>query len=263
MKIVIFFLLALGIIANNNNNTNNNNIIQLKEGNFVHIHGQINDYSSQQFINNILKISSDKIYVYIFSPGGSVYNGNEIIQILTALKFSGKDIHCIGDFAASMAFVILQSCTHRHVMPTSIIMQHQMTLGIDGKLEEILNYLDMVVHMKEDTDDFQSNRLGITNTEFNNKISNDWWMYGKTIINNNAADDIVNVLCDSALVSHNVNQTINTIFGNVIVEFSKCPLIKKPFNIYFDEDLDNNNKTDAMDYINNEYINPMSKFKTF
>ena len=248
MKYIIFLLLALGI------NANANNIIHLKEGNFVHIRGKINDYAVQQFILDVLKISNDEIYIYISSPGGSVHSGNEIIQIITALNLSGKSVHCIADFAASMAFSILQTCTHRHIMPTSILMQHQMNLNIDGKFEEILNYLDMVVQMKLDSDDKQSNRLGMTNAEFNNKISNDWWMYGDNIITNNAADNIVNVLCDSALLVHNINQTIETFFGPVTLEFSKCPLIRKPLNIYFSEDLHADNKTSAMNFINNEHL---------
>ena len=58
--IILFSCICLGekIILNNNN--------------YIHLKGEINPLSSSNFITEINQISSDKIIIYIQSPGGYV-----------------------------------------------------------------------------------------------------------------------------------------------------------------------------------------------
>jgi len=112
-------------------NLSSRKLIHLRENNFVSINGVINADSASRFISDILKVSGDKIYIYITSPGGSIIDGNRMIQVMESLTSSGKLLVCIADKAASMAFVILQYCPHRTIMDHSILMQHQMSVSMN------------------------------------------------------------------------------------------------------------------------------------
>lgn len=215
--------------------TTSSNVVKLKENNYVLIRNQINEQSVNNFVHDILSIDNDVIYIYINSPGGSVHSGNAMIQVMNALSESGKEIHCIADFAASMAFVFLQACPHRHVLSNSILMQHQMSLGVQGKYEEIKNYLHMIEQVNVVNTDMQSNRTLLTSSEFNNKISNDWWSYGKNAVYENIADDQIYVLCDSDLLSKKKNEKLETFFGKITLVYSACPLMRKYIDYSFDE----------------------------
>ena len=112
-------------------------LVELTENNFVAIRGQIDESTASRFISDVMKLKSNKIYVYLTTPGGSVISGMSIVQTINTLQASGKEFVCIADRAASMGFVIFQSCTQRYVMEHSIIMQHQVSLGIEGQYEQV------------------------------------------------------------------------------------------------------------------------------
>ncbi len=89
-------------------------------------------------------------------------------------------------------------------------------------------------------------------------------MFSDNAVKENAADDIVNVLCDKSLANETYFREFNFVFfGKVKFEFSKCPLIKAPVSIDFmdkkeSNTTDENNK--VFDYTSNivasKYINP-------
>ena len=113
------------------------NLIELTTNNSVILRGPVNSISVSKWIYNINKIKTDDIYIYIKSPGGSVTSGNLFIEQIKSLSESGKNIHCIAEFAASMAFIILQSCPNRYGLFSSILMQHQISFGISGNLQNV------------------------------------------------------------------------------------------------------------------------------
>lgn len=215
---MLFLLLLIGILVRCND------IITLTEDNLVSVFTVINDDTASRFIQDILKIKDDDIYIYLHTPGGRVKSGNDMVQVINTLTQQGKNIICIADFAASMGFIIFQSCPTRYILDTSILMQHQMSLYLDGQIERIKSELEMIDKMEKDLNTKQAERLGMTYEEFYDKINNDWWIYGDDNIKSNIADDIVNVICDKPLLDNSYNITIRTFFGRVVLEFSSCPL---------------------------------------
>ena len=91
------------------------------------------------------KIDSKEIYIYISSPGGSVMEGMKIVDLIKSLEKSGRQVSCISDFSASMAFIILQSCPKRLATFSSILMQHQMSLGLEGNIENVNTFQGHIV----------------------------------------------------------------------------------------------------------------------
>ena len=208
-------------------------IITLTNSNFVAINTRIDDRSASEFINSITKITDNYIYIYLSTGGGRIKSGEDMIQVMETLADSGKNVMCIADTAYSMGFIIFEMCPIRYITKNSKIMQHQMTLGVTGQLERVKNYINFVSTIENVHTERQADRLQLTVDEFNQKTNNDWWLYGEDIIKTNAADEFVSVLCEPHLVDEYYNTTVRSIFGNVIIEFSKCPLIKNPKKIYY------------------------------
>lgn len=234
-------------------------IIELKDGNFLNVRGPFTGTSTSKWIDDIMKIESDEIYVYISSPGGSVIDGHNFISVVEALEQSGKSIVCVGDVSISMAYVLLQYCPVRYIRPSSVLMQHQMSLGLQGPIENVDSYFNFVKSMKDTLNSHQASRMNLTKEEFESRINNDWWMHGLTAIENNAADDVAHVLCHPNLSNKKVTTTVQTFFGPIDVVYSACPLARNPLEIKFsDSFLDNKEAMDTITKIfdmNNIFFN--------
>lgn len=260
LLIIINFIKVEGTIHNQNNTARPN--IHLNESNFVAIRGVIDFQSEAQFINDILSIKGKTIYIHINSPGGSVTSGNNMIQVMESLIQNGKQIICIADFAASMGFVLFQSCPTRYVMDHSIIMQHQMSLGVEGPIEQVRTLFNLIEKFNKKAQKMQALRLNMGTTEFQDKIKHDWWLYSEEIIEENAADAMVNVLCDfNTDKSYNITKQV--LFWEVNIEFSLCPLIRKPRKISINVEEININKKLIELVDNNFKENPYSFDKEF
>ena len=205
-------------------------LVTLTPENHISVQGEITDELITHKILELAKLNSDNIYIYIQSNGGSVLAGKRFIQFITTLNNNGKNISCIADKAYSMGFVILQYCPHRYVTTNSIIMQHQMSLGVSGPINNMDNYLDMIHQIKDELNLHQANRLNLYLDQFEKKISNDWWIYGTNILNNSAADELIEVLCSKELITGKKKVTVETFFGDVKMDYSLCPVLSAPIN---------------------------------
>lgn len=226
-------ILTCNCTETSNNESNNPvpyKIIKLAENNFVTLRGQIDENSASTFISDLSKIKSNDIYIYLVTPGGSIVAGNHIIQHMNAMTATGKKISCIADHAYSMGFVIFQACPTRYVMDHTIIMQHQASFTIQGPVKQATNRFKLFEKLEKQNNEMQSKRLGLTKEEFHDAYVHDWWLYGKEIIEEKAADELVNVLCDLDMdKSHKTK--VDTWFGTFEVEYSLCPLIHAAKNV--------------------------------
>jgi ATP-dependent Clp protease protease subunit len=222
----IFLLLA-------NINSVRSNLIELKKDNFASLREMINQDSSSRLLYrlNLIESKYDQIYLYINSPGGEVMAGLEIINYIKSFQQRSKQIICIAYNAMSMAFVIFQYCSQRYILYSSTLMQHQMSLGVEGKLYDINSRLAYLNSIEIKLNQYQANRLNMTLDNFTRLIQNDWWLYGDDIILNNAADKIVSIYCSF----ENIEETIiiNTLFGDINVRYSVCPVINYPLKINY------------------------------
>ena len=232
-------------------------LVRLTENNFVNIKGPITDTNVDYVIKEMYKIEDDTIYLYFDTPGGSIMDGNEIINTIDTLTHTGKTIVGIADIAISMGFIIFQHCPTRYVRPRAVLMQHQMSTGIHGQFENIKTKLQFMQELDDQLSQAQAERLQLSLDEFNLRTAHDWWMYGNNIIKYKAADEMVVVSCDSNFSNETIKVKQMSMFGAVDITYSKCPLIKQPISIVFDHsncpsfDTNNINKTDC----NNTILN--------
>lgn len=209
-------------------------IITLQKNNFISMDNTIDDANVELWSNQMNKLTSNPIYIYIDSTGGNVDAGLQFINNMNWQIKQGKIINCIGKSAYSMAFVIFQNCSNRYVITSSTLMQHQMSLSnLKGPLNNLMNYLEMIHSISNELDINICKRLGLSLEDYRNKIKNDWWLTGNTALLNKVADEIVIVGCDPEL--YNINYVKEDLifdidssgnFGIKKVEKNKdlCPL---------------------------------------
>jgi len=125
---------------------------RLLKDRIVFMTGEINDVSANIIIAQLLyldSISSDEIYLYINSPGGSVTSGMAIYDTMNYIKSDVRTI-VIG-MAASMAAFLLASGTRgkRCALPNSEIMIHQPLGGVEGQATDIKIAAERILKLKD------------------------------------------------------------------------------------------------------------------
>ena len=196
--------------------------IVLNSTNHVVVRGSIDSDLASSFIYKLNTLANKNVFVYLDTPGGSVESGNKML-----MEIQKYNLSCVADRAYSMGFVLLQGCKNRYIRPYSRIMQHQISYGVQNEKGKIDNYAKFIDQIEDDLVEMQSEKIGMEKDRFRLKTMNEWWMMGKYAIENNCADEIVDVFCDSKLVKQNETHD----FGFYQLTYSKCPLISDPIEI--------------------------------
>lgn len=222
--------------------------IPLTTTNLVVLSSEINSVSVSKVMEEMALIRTNEIYLYIKSPGGSVIDGAKLVD---AILSTNKKVNCIVDFAASMAFVLLQACDTRLVMRTSILMQHEASFGIPNQpqpnAESFRRFIEGII---TDFDIMQAKRIGITLMELRFNKRNDWWTYGAAAVSNNTADKLVNAICTIELYKTDRLETVETLFGKVEVTWSGCPLLDEPKSVKVPGDVTHNQMQELIKSLN-------------
>lgn len=208
------------------------------DDNTVYLRDEVNNSSISVVMHKLGSVLSkgDTAYLYITSPGGSVVAGNNLVTFIEAMQAQGKKIICIADIAASMAFVITQSCSERLVKQDSIVMQHQASFALEGQTENNISMMNLLLDMLNYTDLKQAKRIGLTLEEFKKKIAHDWWLFGVNAVKENVADKLVSPVCSQSLLSKTVvEKRCSLFFGCYKATYSECPIIRGYINIEVDE----------------------------
>jgi ATP-dependent protease ClpP protease subunit len=194
-KIILYFLylIPLSYSLNNKNKQQHNNII-LEKNNFVEITDIINEKNTHSIINDLSQLSNktNNLIIYINSQGGSVIEGEKIINQINFYKNLNYIIHCIALNAYSMAFYIFQSCSKRYITDISKLMTHQIILSTPKmQLENLINYLYVIKKIDDNLVNMVIEKIDINKDEYIKKRQNDWWIYGDDIIKYKLADEII------------------------------------------------------------------------
>lgn len=236
LSILTFFLFSTPIFSHFRKEIENDNSVEtiiLKPGNHLFLTSEVNEDSKEFFISGNTRLNTKNIYVYINSNGGDVLSGNDIIENIKYLNSTGYNITCVAQKAYSMAFHILQYCKKRYITSSSTLMQHQMSLGVNGNYENIKTYLEMIEEINSELIIHSAIRMFMSPSYFKHKIMNDWWFYGKTAIDTHAADKIVTIGCHTELynmkyIKKKREMSLEDIFldnNESIIELNGCPLL--------------------------------------
>jgi len=207
-------------------------LITLDVGNVIVMRGTVNDATVGNVVRQLLLTDQDDVYLYITSPGGSIMSGDRLVEFL---KKTDKNVTCIADYAASMAFTILQHCHKRFIMGDSLMMQHEAWLMAYGEYPNFLSWVKLISTVIDKVENSTATRMHMPMAEYKKKIANDWWMYGKQGLKQKAADKLVRVICSKKLTKKIRKQTVRGWWQNSTLTWSGCPLIAHPLTINGDE----------------------------
>ncbi len=120
--------------------------------------------------------SSRDIYIYINSPGGSVYSG---LGVYDTMQYITPDVAtiCTG-MAASMAAVLLCSGTKgkRSALPHSRVMIHQPLGGAQGQASDIEITAREILKLKKELYEIISSHTGQSFEKVEKDSDRDYWM---------------------------------------------------------------------------------------
>jgi len=208
--------------------------IILSNNNFVSLVGPVTTNSVDDVIKSLNNravseyIQDNKnINLYINSPGGSVFAGNHLVQYIKTLQDSNISVNCIAQNFMSMGFVIMQSCTKRYVMFDSIGMQHQMSLGLKGNIENLRNHFRLIDRVNNILIDMEIKKIGIAKESYLLKILSDWWLYGEENVFESVADELITVRCTSMIYNEKVKKSESFLGFDFELEMNKCPIINE------------------------------------
>lgn len=211
-------------------------IITLEDQNAVSIRGPITGSSVAKAIKQLQEVSrkvskTTPIFLILDTPGGDIVAGTDLIDFAKALP---QKVHTITLFAASMGFQIVQNLDTRYIVTNGQLMSHRARVsGVSGQIKgEFESRYKMIRRSIDALDFIASKRMGIDVKTYENQIFNEYWVYGFDAVAEKAADEEVLIRCGESLDGSDIVQ-FETMFGNVDVTFSKCPLIKAPEKINF------------------------------
>jgi ATP-dependent Clp protease protease subunit len=207
--------------------------ITLEASNSVAFRGPVTDESVSALMQKIEELrfgisESEPIFLVLDTPGGSVYAGLELIDYLKSLP---NKVHTITLFAASMGFQIVQNSERRLITENGTLMSHRASGGIEGQFDgEIETNYNRVRRKIDYMDTIASKRMGMSLTDYKALIKDEYWVAGFDSVQDKAADEKVNLRCGKSLKQTELIK-VNTMFGAVEVEFSKCPIMRAPLKV--------------------------------
>lgn len=183
-------------------------------------------------LNATLK-SGYPAYLFLYTPGGYIQEGLELIEFLKGLN---RPVHTVALFAASMGWQIQQHLGTRYVMQYSVTMSHRARGGFQGEFGGGLSQLDarygLWLRRIDLMDQITVDRTNGKQTlkSYRNAYANELWLNGPEAVQQGYADELVIVKCDASLSGTN-EELIDFGFFKIIAVFSECPLKTAPLQI--------------------------------
>jgi ATP-dependent Clp protease, protease subunit len=146
----------------------------------VFLGSPISDDVSNVIIAQLLFLEADNpekdIYLYINSPGGSVYAGLAIYDTMKFLR-SPVNTYCMG-IAASMGSFLLAAGTKgkRYALPNSRIMLHQPSGGMQGTASDIEIQAKEILYLRERLNRIYADNTGQPIEQINEDLDRDRFM---------------------------------------------------------------------------------------
>lgn len=170
--------------------------------------------SVMEKLQELEKNDEPEIYLFLDTPGGSVFAG---VDLITFLKGYSKPIHTITSFSASMGFQIVQSNPgKRYILENAALMSHPMSGSVYGEFGEgfsVSNYLKYLESIQKNLDmDVVRRNPNYTLEEYIRLYDNELWLNGQNSVEKGFADSIVGIVCGDDLDGLNEQQERFTLF---------------------------------------------------
>jgi len=169
--------------------------------------------------------SKQPLYLFLYTPGGSIQDGLELYE---ALKGLNRPVHTITLFAASMGFQTVQQLGERYILENGVLMSHKARGGFTGEFSDGQSQLDarysLWLSIIKEMDDQTVKRTGGKQTlkTYRAHYENEMWLLGKQAVAQGYADAVVTVKCDATLQGKR-GITVKFFGMSFDILLSKCP----------------------------------------
>lgn len=161
----------------------------------IFLHDEVNEHTAGLIVAQLLFLQSEDpkqdIYMYINSPGGSVYDA---LAIYDTMQYLGNDIQTIGiGVQASAAAFLLSSGTKgkRFLLPNATVMIHQPSSGTRGKVTDQEIDLKESLRVKRLLEQIMANNTGQKLETIHHDMERDFWMTAEESVKYGLADKII------------------------------------------------------------------------
>lgn len=216
--------------------------VVLNDKNSITLSGEISGESVAVTIKKLQKLDSetklvgkpDPIYLVVYSPGGSIQAGLELIEAAQGMK---RQVNTITMFAASMAFNTVENLGERLILKNGVLMSHRAAGGFEGsfggthpsQLDSRYGFwLQRIAEMDEQVVKRSGGKQTIES--YREFYRDELWRTGEQSVAQGYADAVVTARCDKTLdgvETHSVD------FMGFLIKYdvSLCPLITAAMNI--------------------------------
>jgi len=166
------------------------------------------------------------IYLFLYTPGGSIQAGIELVEFLNGLN---RPVETITLFAASMGFQIAQHMGKRHIVKYGVLMSHKARGSFRGDFGGSISQIDTryglwlrrVKMMDEQT--VLRTKGKQTLKTYTDAYSPELWLNGSEAVKEGYADSVVTIKCDPSL--DKVKESVEDGgFFQIKVTKSTCPI---------------------------------------
>ena len=170
---------------------------RLMKERIVFFHGEVESNMCNIIVAQLLFLEAENsdlpISMYVNSPGGSVYDGLAVYDVMQYIKCP---VHTyVTGMAASMGSFIAQAgeAGHRYLMPRAITMIHQPSSGTRGKVSDMeIDLMESLRIKKEMTELYvHHNSRGVSYEQFQQYMDRDKWLTAPQALDLGLADQIV------------------------------------------------------------------------
>lgn len=155
----------------------------------------VNSMSANVIVAQLLFLQNEDpkkdIYLYINSPGGSVYDGLAIYDTINHIK---NDVVTVGmGLQASMGAFLLSSGTQgkRSILPHAKVMIHQPSSGTRGKVSDMEIDLEESLKLKKQLNEILAKNTGKTIKQIEKDSDRDYWMTATEAVKYGLADKVI------------------------------------------------------------------------
>ncbi len=153
---------------------------RLLKDRIIFLGGEVNEASANIIVAQLLFLQAEDakkdIFLYINSPGGSVYDG---LAIYDTLQYLTNNVQTVGiGMQASMGAFLLSSGTKgkRFLLPNSTVMIHQPSSGTRGKVTDQEIDLKESLRVKALLNEIMAKNTGQTAERIHDDMERDRWM---------------------------------------------------------------------------------------
>lgn len=161
---------------------------------------QIEQETANSLIGQLLFLKADNdksgITMYINSPGGSILDGDGVLDTMDYVKSAGIEITTVvvGKAASFGALILLNGTKgRRFVLPRSRVMIHEPRGGAKGTATDMEIEYHLMQNMKNEINQFISERTGKDLEWVKKHTERDSWFRGQLAVDAGLADGVYNM----------------------------------------------------------------------